>query len=179
MPTLKIDKNDSRLKAVKFLASAMNPKELRFHMVHFKVESGQAISTDGQRLHVANNIPLEDGFYTIHKNTKTMVLIEKSYELDNNEGSFPDTTDIVELPKKEYFSAAVEFYAGNLSNIYTQVIRAMPGSNTIDVNFVRDVCNCFEGIGTFIIPEPRKGQIENGIHFILDDLHAVLMPMKI
>ena len=179
MTTLKIDKNDSRLKAVRFLASAMNPEDLRFHVTHFKVESEQGASTDGGRIHVANNIPLEDGFYIIHKNTKAMVLIKKAYDLDNNEGSFPGTADIVELPKKEYFSAAVEFYAGNLSNIYTQVIRAMPGSNTIDVNFVRDVCNCFEGIGTFIIPEPRKGQIENGIHFILDDLHAVLMPMKI
>ena len=175
---LKIDKNDSRLKALRFLASAMDPKDLRFHIMHFKVESGQGISTDGNRLHVVNDIPLEDGFYYVHKNTKAMVLIEKAYELDNNEGSFPNTDDIVEMPEKEYFAAAVEFIPGNLSSIYTQVIRAMPGTNTLNVDFVQDVCNCFDGVGTFIIPEPRKGEIENPVHFVLDDLHAVIMPMR-
>ena len=178
MTTLKIDKNDSRLKTVRFLASAMDLNDLRFHMIHFKVESGQGISTDGSRLHVANNIPLEDGFYAVRKNTKALMLIEKAYELNDNEGRFPDTADIVKLPEPEYFSAAVDFIPGNLSSIYTQIIRAMPGTNTINVNFIRDVCNCFNGVGTFIIPEPREGEIENPVHFVLDDLHAVIVPTK-
>jgi len=178
MPTLKIDKNDSRLKAVKFLASAMDLKDPRFHMIHFKVESDQGVSTNGCRLHVANNIPLEDGFYAVHKNTKALVLIEKAYELNNNEGSFPSTNDIIKLPEKEYFVESAEFTLKNLSSIYTQIIRAMPGSNTLNVDFVRDVCNDFDDIGTFIIPEPRKGEIEDAVHFVLDDLHAIVMPMK-
>ena len=178
MTTLKIDKNDSRLKAVRFLASAMNPEDLRFHVTHFKVESEQGASTDGGRIHVANNIPLEDGFYTIHKNTKAMVLIEKAYDLDTNEGGFPDTAEYIKLPEKEYFGAAVDFNLKNLSSIYTQIIRAMPGKNTLNVNFVRDVCNDFDDVGTFIIPEPRKGEIEDAIHFVSDDLHAAVMPMR-
>ena len=175
---LKIDKNDSRLKAVRFLASAMDPKDLRFHVVHFKVESGQAVSTDGNRLHVVNDIPMGDGFYYVHKNTKTMVLIEKAYELNNNEGSFPDTGDIVALPEKNTFEQGAEFTLNNLSIIYTQVIRAMTGSNTLNVDFVRDACNCFDDVGTFIIPEPRKGEIEGPVHFVSGELHAIVMPMS-
>ena len=175
---LKIDKNDSRLKAVRFLASAMNPKDLRFHTSHFKVESGQGISTDGHRLHVVNDIPLEDGFYAIHKNTKTMVLIEKAYDLNNNVGSFPSTEDIIKKPEKNTFEQGVEFALNNLSSIYTQIIRAMPGSNTLNVDFVRDVCNYFDDVGTFIIPEPYKGEIEKPVHFVSGDLHAIVMPMR-
>ena len=175
---LKIDKNDSRLKAVRFLASAMDPKDLRFHMIHFKVESGQGISTDAKRLHVVNDLPLEDGFYYVHKNTKTMVLIEKTYELDNNEGSFPSTEDFIKLPEKNTFEQGVEFKSDKLSSIYTQVIRAMTGSNTLNVNFVRDVCNYFDDVGTFIIPEPYKGEIEKPVHFVSGDLHAIVMPMR-
>ena len=175
---LKIDKNDSRLKAVRFLASAMDPKDLRFHMIHFKVESGQGISTDGKRLHVINDLPLEDGFYYVHKNTKAMVLIEKAYELDNNEGSFPSTEDIITLPEENTFEQGAEFKSDNLSSIYTQIIRAMPGSNTLNVDFVRDVCNHFDDVGEFIIPEPRKGEIETPVHFVSGDLHAIVMPMR-
>ena len=178
MTTLKIEKYDSRLKAVRFLATAMDLKDTRFHVTHFKIENNQAVSTDGCRLHVVNDIPLEDGFYTIHKNTKAMVIIEKAYDLDTNEGGFPDTAEYIKLPEKEYFGAAVDFNLKNLSSIYTQIIRAMPGKNTLNVNFVRDVCNDFDDVGTFIIPEPRKGEIEDAIHFVSGDLHAVVMPMR-
>ena len=147
-------------------------------MIHFKVESGQGISTDGKRLHVVNDLPLEDGFYYVHKNTKTMVLIEKTYELDNNEGSFPSTEDLIKLPEKNTFEQGVEFKSDELSSIYTQVIRAMTGNNTLNVDFVRDVCNCFDDVGTFIIPEPYKGEIETPVHFVSGDLHAIVMPMK-
>jgi len=175
---LKIDKNDSRLKAVRFLASVMNLKDLRFHTFHFKVESGQGISTDGNRLHVVNDIPLEDGFYSVIKNTKTLVLIEKAYELDNKEGSFPSTEDIITLPEENTFEQGAEFKSDNLSSIYTQIIRAMPGSNTLNVDFVRDVCNYFDYAGTFIIPEPRKGEIETPVRFVSGDLQAIVMPLK-
>ena len=175
---LKIDKNDSRLKAVRFLTSAMDPKDPRFHMIHFKVESGQGISTDAKRLHVVNDLPLEDGFYYVHKNIKAMVLIEKAYALNNNEGSFPSTDDIIKLPEKNTFEQGVEFALHNLSLIYTQIIRAMTGNNTLNVDFVRDVCNCFDDVGTFIIPEPRKGEIETPVHFVSGDLHAIVMPMR-
>ena len=175
---LKINKNDSRSKAVRFLISAMDLENPRFHTIHFKVESRQAVSTDGKRLHVVNDIPLEDGFYAIHKNQKTMVLIEKAYELDNNESSFPSTEDIIKKPEKEYFFDMADFKLENLSSVYTQIIRAMPGSNTLNVDFVRDVCNYFDNIGTFIIPEPRKGEIETPVRFVSGDLQAIVMPLK-
>ena len=35
----------------------------------------------------------------------------------------------------------------------------------------------FDDVGEFIIPEPRKGEIETPVHFISGDLHAIVMPM--
>ena len=71
---------------------------------------------------------------------------------------------------------AVDFAPDKLSDIYSKVIRAMPGSNLLNVDFIRDICNCFDGVGTFIIPEPREGEILNAVHFVLDDLHAIVIP---
>ena len=76
MATIQIDKNDSRLNAVKFLTSAMDPKDGRFHKKYFKVEpSGHAVATDGHRLHWVSDLPLEEGFYQVHKNILVVIYL--------------------------------------------------------------------------------------------------------
>ena len=70
--TIELNKTSSRLEAIQFLAKSMLPKDGRFHTSHFKAEvNGNAVSTDGARLHFVENLPLEPGYYKIHKLTKS------------------------------------------------------------------------------------------------------------
>ena len=174
MTTIQIEKNDNRLNAVKFLTSAMDPKDGRFHKKYFKVEpSGHAVATDGHRLHWVSDLPLEEGFYQVHKNNKTSVLIEKVYELDNNEGSFPDYPGFLEIPEgsKEFNLVCQE---SNVSSAYTNVIRAMTDT-TLEFKFVNDICKTINDIVYCSVPEP--GETTNRpVHFTLNGFHAVVMP---
>ena len=70
--TIELNKTDSRLETIQFLSKSMESKSGRFHTSHFKVEvNGNAASTDGARLHFVENLPLEPGYYKIHKLTKS------------------------------------------------------------------------------------------------------------
>ena len=190
MATVLIDKNDKRLKAIKFLTSCMAKNDHRFHIKHFKVESdGSAVSTNGSRLHWVKELPLESGYYKIHKNNKASVLIEKVYDLDTNEGSYPDYIDLLTVPEGEdekvediLFSERSERPgACDASGVYTKVVRNMT-ETTLNFNYVNDIYNTLEGdVVTCIVPEPDKtpkGNIETWkpIHFMRNGYHAVVMP---
>ena len=181
--TTELNKFDDRLKAIQFLSKAMDCKSLRFHIKHFRVENGRAVSTDGHRLHHVDYVALEDGFYKIHKCTKTTALIDKVYELDNDEGSFPDYADLLVLPEFKVFD--LMFSAEKLSASYTRVIRAME-STTLEFNYVKDLL-VMDGVVTIHIAEPESN-IHNSsepdetcqpVHFVLGGLHAIIMPKSI
>ena len=179
--TTELSKTDPRLNAVQFLFKAMDPKDGRFHIMYFRVENGKAFSTDGHRLHHVDYIALEDGIYKVHKCTKTSALIDKVYELDNDEGSFPEIKDLLELPDHKVLD--LMFNADCLSASYTKVVREME-STTLEIKFITDLM-IMDGVVTVHIPEPRNYDTDREdetcqpVHFVLGGLHAVIMPKSI
>jgi len=188
MATVTIGKTDSRLKAVKFLTSCMAQKDNRFHIKHFKVEKdGSAVATDGSRLHWVSELPIEPGYYQVHKNNKASVLIEKVYDLDTDEGSYPDCTDLLEVPngngEKSFNLVCID---NDPSSAYTQVIRTMQ-ETTLNFNFVNDICVSIDDVVNCIVPESDTGWGSDGnkevtskpVHFVLNGFHAVIMPKRV
>lgn len=174
MASITIDKKDARLGDVRFLVSAMDVKDDRFHTKNFKVKAGLGLATDGKRLHWVEEIALEDGFYVVHVRQKAKVTIEKMYELDTNEGGFPDCEDIIALPDTK----PIAFNPENVSRTYTKVIRAMSGT-TIDVSFVTDICNHLgDRVGEFYVEEPDKeGHTDKPVRFVAGNRRAAVMPL--
>ena len=189
MKTIQIDKHDSRLNAVKFLTSCMI-KDNRFHCKHFRVEqNGNAVATDGNRLHFVSELPLEAGYYQVHKNNKASVLIEKAHELDTQEGSYPDYADLLTVPNGDGETEMDIMFSDNVSGcdvsgVYTKIVRAME-STTLNFDFVSDLYSALESkVVTCTIPADEKngrGEIETckPVHFVLNGYHAVIMPIRI
>ena len=188
MTTIQIDKSDKRLKAVKFLTACMSKNDERFHCKHFKVESDQsAIATDGHRLHWVYDLALAPGYYQVHKNNKTSVLIEKVYELDTLEGSYPDYVDILSIPDDgKTFDIMFQDIPGgcDVSGVYTTIIRQME-STTLNFDYVSDVYSALEGdVVSCIVPPNEKtglGEIETckPVHFQRNGFQAVIMPKRV
>ena len=189
MATVLIDKNDSRLKAVKFLTSCMNTKDIRFHIHHFKVENdGSAVSTDGKRLHFVNELPLEAGYYEVHKNNKTSVLIEKKHDLESDDASYPQYEDLLKVPDGNGEISENCLFSENSgydpSSVYTIVIRHMTKS-TLNFNYVNDIYNALEGDAVVVtVPaaesfNDRELETCQPVHFTRNGFHAVVMPKKV
>ena len=183
--TIELSKPDSRLEAIQFLAKSMLPKDGRFHVGHIKVEvNGNAASTDGARLHFVENLPLEPGYYKVHKCTKSGALIDKVFELDTSEGSFPDYDDILAKRNEtsHEFLAMLGTSDNNPSKVFTMVVRAMAKS-TVNFNFINDLCNVFDDMVSVIVPAPTGDDDDletNGpIHFVKNGYHAVIMPIRL
>ena len=189
--TTKLSKTDGRFQAIQFLSKPMLPKDGRFHVGHIRVEAdGSAVSTDGARLHFVKDINLEPGYYKVHKCTKSGTLIDKVFDLVDDQGmengSFPLYTDI--LAKRNETSH--EFYAmlgtsdNNPSKVFTMVVRAMAKS-TVNFNFINDLCNVFDDIVSVIVPEPGTSyndgepETEKPIHFVKNGYQAVIMPVRL
>ncbi len=189
MSTVLIDKNDSRLKSVKFLTSCMSKEkgDFRFHIKHFKVEvDGSGVATDGSRLHWSEVVALEAGYYQVHKNNKASVLVEKVHNLDTDEGSFPDYAYLLLTPEGEAeteFDVMATDEMSVKSGVYTKVVRAM--TNTIlNFQFVSDICTALDGdIMTVTIPEAvenHRDELETNkpVHFQVPGFHAIVMPLN-
>lgn len=183
MSTITIDKNDFRLEAVKFLTSAMknDKNDIRFHITHFKVEeNGSAVSTDGHRLYFVKEggLPIEPGYYVVHKELKTSVLIEKTHDLDSDEAIYPKYQNYLSIPNncKEISLDCIESIFLN----YADIIRSMCCS-TINFYFIQDVCNSIE-CGTAYVPDMDKAHEEGTcnslpIHIVSEKYHAAIMPI--
>ena len=193
--TIELNKTSSRLEAIQFLSKSMESKSSiynisgRFHTSHFKVEvNGNAVSTDGARLHFVENLPLEPEYYKVHKCTKSGALIDKVFELNNsstyNGRDFPDYADILTIPNVEGFDVALGTSDNIPSRVFTEVVRAMAKS-TVNFNFINDLCNVFDDVVSVIVPEPdasfKDGEPEtcNPIHFVKNGYHAVIMPVRL
>jgi hypothetical protein len=135
-----------------------------------------AIACDGSRVHSVNSSPLEDGFYAVHKSNKSIILIEKTHELDAKYVDFPDCTDRLVLPEDEVMEA--DFTTENVSGAYTTVIRTMSKS-TLHFKFVADICESFDSVADFIVPAPENGETCKPVHFIKNEYHAVVMPIHL
>ena len=173
-----IYQNDGRFKAVKFLVSCMIKNGLRFHMKHFKVEEdNSAVATDGGRIHFVKEIPLGPGYYEVHKNNKTSILLERAYPLDTNQGRFPNYLGLLDPVK-----GSTEFDLDCLNDnesmtiAYTKVIRVM-SETTINFRFIEDICKTLDDIVHCIIPPPEKGETNKPVYFISGDFYAIVMPM--
>lgn len=184
MPTVTIDKNDRRLKAVKFLTSCMDLKDGRFHTRHFKVEADQsAVATDGHRLHWVSDLAVAPGYYQVHKNNKTSVMIELFYTLETDEGSFPDYTDLLSIPEGEgetFIDLMLNETVGTVdkSGLFTNVIRAMK-ETTLNFNYVSDIYDTLkDDVVSCIVPAPDENETCRPVHFRLKGFHAVVMPRK-
>lgn len=184
MSTITIDKNDKRLDSVKFLISAMKKNDLRFHIKHFKVETdNSAVSTDGARLHYVKEIDLESGYYVVHKNLKTSVLIEKVYDFETGKERYPVYQDLLKVPDFIQFDYFNKTEDSDPSSLFAEVVRKMKEA-VLNFYFVEALCNTMDGIITVSIAEPEKnynGEIETTqpIHFVKENLHAVIMPKKL
>ena len=182
---IELTKTDQRLEAIQFLSKSMLPKDGRFHAGHIKVEEdGSAVSTDGSRLHWVNDIALEPGYYKVFKVTKTGALIDKVYELDTDEGTFPDYIDILAIPEGEgETSFDTVLNSERASGSYTKVIRAM-SSSTLEFSFINDLCSIFDDVFAVIVPKPEGNHNDDletcrPVHFIKNGYHAVVMPKLI
>ena len=188
--TIELSKPDSRLEAIQFLAKSMLPKDGRFHLGHVKVEAnGNAVSTDGSRMHFVENLPLEPGYYKVHKCTKSGALIDKIFELDTTEGSFPDYADILTIPNgngEKSFDVVLSTSDNQPSKTYSEIVRAMSG-NVVNFNFVNDLCNVIDDTVSVIVPAPDNmgknesftGETCKPIHFVKNGYHAVIMPIQV
>ena len=181
--TTELSKFDDRLQAIQFLSKSMLPKDGRFHVGHIRVEAdGSAVSTDGARLHFVKDINLEAGYYKVHKCTKSGALIDKVFELDTSEGSFPKYADILTIPNVVGFDVMLGTSDNIPSRVFTEVVRAMAKS-TVNFNFINDLCNVINDVVSVIVPEPgtsyNDGEPETvkPIHFVKNGYHAVLMPV--
>ena len=183
--TIELSKTDERLQAIQFLSKSMLPKDGRFHVGHIKVEAnGNAVSTDGARLHFVENLPLEPGYYKVHKVTKSGALIDKVFDLDIGEGGFPDYADILTIPNVQGFDVMLGTSDNIPSRVFTEVVRAMAKS-TVNFNFINDLCNVFNDVFAVIVPEPGASydddepETERPIHFVNNGYHAVIMPVRL
>ena len=185
--TTELSKFDDRLQAIQFLSKSMLPKDGRFHVRHIRVEAdGSAVSTDGMRLNFVKDINLEAGYYKVHKCTKSGALIDKVFDLVDDQGmengSFPDYADI--LAKRNETSREFDVLLGTSDNIpsqaFTEVVRAMAKS-TVNFNFINDLCNVFDDMVSVIVPAPTGDDDDletcNPIHFVKNGYHAVIMPV--
>ena len=188
--TTELSKFDPRLQAIQFLSKSMLPKDGRFHLGHIKVEAdGAAVSTDGMRLHYVKDTGFEPCYYKVHKCTKSGALIDKVYDLDTSEGSFPDYADIIAQRNNtaHEFDVLLGASDNTPSKVFTKVVRAMTKS-TVNFNFINDLCNVFDDFFTVIVPEPTSKdsrayskdlETDKPIHCVREGFHAAIMPVRI
>ncbi|MFQ5772467.1 MAG: hypothetical protein ACE5HX_18165 [bacterium] len=180
---IELDKNDIRLEAIRFLAKALDAKDDKFHTSHFKVEeNGSAVSSNGAILHWAKDVSLKPGYYKVHKITKTKALIDKVFDLDTNEGSFPDYQDLLRIPDAKRFDVWLSPDGYAPAKAYTKIIRAMEVS-TIDFIFLNNLCSIFDDIFSVVIPKSEEfgGTIQTfkAIHLLKNDYHVLIMPLLV
>ena len=175
--SIELQKNHPDLAKVRFLACVLPKSDLRFHVSHIKVdENFDGYSTDGARLHYTGDLQLSPGYYKVHKNTKSKVVIEKVHELDTNEGSFPNVTDILLIPDNPGFDVTLQ--PDYNFKTYTKIIRAME-KTTLNYDFVNDLCSTVNDTASVIVPEPDNNETCKPVHIVKNGYHAVLMPCKI
>lgn len=134
---IEIEKKDPRFDAVRFCAVALTKDrhDKRGHNNNIRSKDGFLYGTNGKRLHVSQSDALEDGYYLVAKNTKSLIWLVKNDE----EIQYPDFSDFlaIEFSSNEW----LELPPGHIDCVYgfvSAIIRKIPNEESINYNFVED-----------------------------------------
>ena len=176
--TIEFEKNDYRLKKVRFCISAWSKNDalsIRVKSFPIKLENGTMIVTDGNRLHIAKGFPDKpDGFYKVVKNTEVLVVL-KELDLEETENKrFPDIDSVLPDKSKDPIWNGIKVNGlSYASKCYTKIVRKMSDNTTINFEYLKDVLSSEV---YFNISQYRE---EGPIIFENDNCFALIMPMYI
>jgi len=98
---MRIPKGDDRFKTLRFLIRAIPKHDKRRALTFLRVKEGIGTATDGYRIHEAF-LDMKEGFYSVKKNTKSVVELIK---VDEEELKFPPTDDMWWDHSKSYVAS--------------------------------------------------------------------------
>jgi hypothetical protein len=161
---------ESHLNEIQWLASALSTDDLRFHVSHIWVrKNGQAIATDGMRMHIVEMVSLAPGYYKVIKRTRWSITIEKVEATFD----FPDV-DVV-INEQAHITRPVLLDDGgkDADVVYTKLIRAMDDNTVRYSLFIAAV----RGMESYEIKFDRD--CGHAIYFNAENRTAIVMPYRI
>ena len=168
--TFKTDRAD-----IVWAALARNKKDanLRPYVNGINV-NGRISCTDGKRLHIVDNVPMGDGFYTIGSLTKTKVELcgPESYD------SYPNIDRVI--PDMEEVKSTMEVgfgeYAVHFSTAYSQIIRKINSNFTINVDFLKGFTYDWK---VYFFDTMDNDKSIKAIVLVQGNRTAVIIPMRV
>jgi len=165
---------------IKWVASARSIKDWRVMMEVVHVEDGQAIATDGKRIHIAK-LPmvkepdktehpiLPDGDYKVLAETKKSIALGLVEPVD-----YPNWKAVIPTSDIE---REVDFYVRDKSRIFTRVAELIVqcgAAAAVNADFIKPF------IGTSWVVRIRKAKSEHtlaAVEFTSGDMTAYIMPL--
>jgi len=181
---IEIKKNVNKwfFESIKFVTVALKrvfKDDERFHTNHICIEDGNAIATDGCRLHLWSKCPFDEGYYRVIKNTKSELILLPIE--DENKGWYPEWKDLIPSrePNNEF---DLLFNLEESAKVIGLVNKAISKERIIDYRFLLDICEVTDGDYYVSIFNNEDG-ITNELIVIRDkannELLALIMPIKI
>jgi len=163
---MEIQKHDTNFESIRFVIRAMDKEKLtKYNCIY--VDDTKIETTNGHHLHrIENTIQLEPGFYTVTKNTKTKIILEKT----DIRSRWPDTDRV--FPRGECKEIDIVFSNGNESIPYTKFIRELSEERTINFDYF-EALNDLDHYTAKIFDDNQAILFENNI------AKALIMPMRI
>ena len=168
-------RDDQDFEAVKFAASVVKPEkdEGRAHLIYVYVKGGIIYGTDGSRLHAGCAVELQEGFYKVVKNTKSMV--DLVYQ-DNIDMSYPDAESIFIPTVKKTDELNILGGDETEHSAICNLNRAMPENCCINIYHVIDLCKWDRAWAVDIHVEEK---CVGPILWKAGNLKAAIMPRRI
>lgn len=171
---IEFKKSHPSFEAIHWLtAPLVKPVDGRWHLNHLRVESNQAVATDGRRMHLSKAVSLEDGFYRVLNRTKAKVTLFRICSLDSSEANYPEYDQLVSVPDGEghrIVCPGAEFPA---DATHAKLIRLLPDNRCVQFRYIAEVITVMDD-DCEVFPPGDCGLI----HFVQDNYHAVIMPAR-
>lgn len=137
---IEIEKSDPRFHEIRFCAAALskNKHDKRGHVKNIKVSDGIMVATNGKRLHVCESPALEDGFYLVAKNTKSLIWLDKNDE----DIKYPEFSEFEDIDVRDNNGEDWEkLDPGDMDVVHgfvSTIIRNLPNNAGVNYNYIED-----------------------------------------
>jgi len=163
----RITKKNEDYKGIEWVLKARSKEITRYNMNFINVKDGEFIATDGHRLHIYKfTVQIEDGNYELINANSDEIILEISPNIE-----YPEWKHII--PSKEPTKIIeIRCYSKNLSVAYTDLVRAVPNENTVNLDYFKDI-NSINNTVIFSVFEKNEP-----IKFVSGRHRGLIMPMR-
>lgn len=163
-------KNQQDFEELRWLNKAINPKIANKSLRVIHVEGGEAVATDGHRMHVAQT-SLDDGNYIVELSNAKKIILQQV----NLETPFPDYKMVLPKEKREVY-AKHDVCANHTSLAIAAIIRELSKQWAVNIDYLIDALDNFKQY-QWRIYIADSGATEK-VYLENNKCKALIMPLK-